>query len=135
MTDRPGPLELPNCTRRQWLRAGATAPLGFGLAGWLPRLSSVLAAPSGAAPRRPIRACIVVFYYGGPSHLDTVDMKPDAPAEVRGEFRPVPTTVPGLQISEHLPHLAQVMHRVAVIRSMHHGNRLHDSASTEVLTG
>jgi hypothetical protein len=62
-------------------------------------------------------------------------MKPDAPAEVRGEFRPVPSSVPGLQISEHLPHLAQIMHKVAVIRSMHHGNRLHDSASTEVLTG
>jgi hypothetical protein len=108
------------------------------MAGWLPRISTALAAPASPATtvqRKPIRACIVVFYYGGPSHLDTFDMKPDAPAEVRGEFKPVPSSVPGLQISEHLPHLSQVMHKVAVIRSMHHGNRLHDSASTEVLTG
>src|SRR5262245_33821 len=111
------------------------SPLGLGLAGWLPRSSPALGAPAAPPARRPLRACIVVFYYGGPSHLDTVDMKPEAPVEVRGEFKPVPTTVPGLQISEHLPHLAQVMHKVAVVRSMHHGNRLHDSASTEVLTG
>ncbi|HUG91587.1 MAG TPA: DUF1501 domain-containing protein [Planctomycetaceae bacterium] len=83
----------------------------------------------------PIRACILVFYYGGPSHLDTFDLKPQASETVRGEFRPVSTSAPGVQICEHLPHLARVMHKAALIRSMHHTNRLHDSASTEVLTG
>ena len=82
-----------------------------------------------------IRSCIVIFYYGGPSHLDTFDMKPEAPAEIRGEFQPVQTNVPGLQISEHLPFTAQIMDKVALIRSVHHTNRLHDSASTEALTG
>jgi hypothetical protein len=84
---------------------------------------------------KPLRSCIIVFYYGGPSHLDTYDMKPDGPTEVRGEFQPIDTTVPGLQICEHLPRMSQCMHQVALIRSMHHTNRLHDSASTEALTG
>lgn len=83
----------------------------------------------------PVRSCIFLFYYGGPSHLDTYDMKPDAPAEVRGEFDSIETTVPGLQICEHLPQMSQVMHKVALVRSMHHSNRLHDSASTETFTG
>lgn len=74
---------------------------------------------SDAAPStgpKPIRACIFVFYYGGPSHLDTFDMKPDAPQEIRGEFDSIATSVPGLRICEHLPHLAKVMHKVAVVR-------------------
>lgn len=83
----------------------------------------------------PVRACIFVFYYGGPSHLDTYDMKPLAPAEVRGDFEPISTSVPGLVICEHLPHMAGLMHKVALIRSMHHTNRLHDSASIETFTG
>jgi hypothetical protein len=67
--------------------------------------------------------------------LDTYDLKPDAPAEVRGEFKAIATSVPGLFVCEHLPKMARCMHRVALIRSMHHENRLHDSASTEALTG
>lgn len=82
-----------------------------------------------------IRACIFVFYYGGPSHLETWDLKPTAPSTVRGEFNPVATSAPGIQICEHLPMMARVMHRVAIVRSMHHTNRLHDSASTETFTG
>ncbi|WP_231749363.1 DUF1501 domain-containing protein [Tautonia plasticadhaerens] len=83
----------------------------------------------------PIRACIVVFYYGGPSHFETYDPKPEAPLEVRGEFKPIATSAPGVFVSEHLPRMATVMHKVALIRSMTHGNRLHDSASMETLTG
>jgi hypothetical protein len=97
------------------------------------------AAPATAPQRTEkaarIRACIVIFYYGGPSHLDTLDLKPNAPREVRGEFKPISTTVPGLTICEHMPQTAKVMHHVALVRSMHHTNRLHDSASTEALTG
>ncbi|MBS0266465.1 MAG: DUF1501 domain-containing protein [Planctomycetes bacterium] len=138
MQNEREPAQRLNWHRRDWLKAGIACPLGLGLAGWLPRLSPALAAPANptnALLRKPIRACIVVFYYGGPSHLETYDLKPDAPAEVRGEFQPIPSSVPGLQVSEHLPHMAQIMHKAAVIRSMHHGNRLHDSASTETLTG
>lgn len=97
------------------------------------------ASPSIALPRSshnsPIKSCIVVFYYGGPSHLDTYDLKPDAPAEVRGEFQPIASSAPGIFVSEHLPKMSRVMHKAALIRSMHHKNRLHDSASTEALTG
>ncbi len=88
-----------------------------------------------SASRPKIRACILVFYYGGPSHLDTYDLKPDAPAEVRGEFKPIATTVPGLHVCEHLPRMAKVMHEVALIRSLRHPMRNHDSASAETLTG
>ncbi len=83
----------------------------------------------------PLRSCIVIFYYGGPSQLETWDPKPGAPAEVRGEFAAISTSVVGLNISEHLPLMARRMHRVALIRSMTHTNRLHDSASMESLTG
>ncbi len=85
--------------------------------------------------RKPIRACILLFYYGGPSHLDTYDLKPNATAEVRGSFQPISTTVPGLQICEHLPQMAKVMNKVALIRSVHHAATLHDSASIHALTG
>src|SRR5207245_10853800 len=72
---------------------------------------------------------------GGPSHLDTLDPKPDAPAEVRGEYRAIATSVPGLQVCEHLPRMAQLMHKVALVRSMHHPMRNHNSAAAEALTG
>jgi hypothetical protein len=84
---------------------------------------------------QPIRACIFLFYYGGPSHIDTYDMKPDAPVEVRGDFQSISTKVPGLRICEHLPRMAQVMDKVAIVRSMHHSSTLHDSASIHALTG
>ncbi|MBA62802.1 MAG: hypothetical protein CMJ76_10610 [Planctomycetaceae bacterium] len=82
-----------------------------------------------------IQSCIIVFYYGGPSHLDMFDLKPDAPDNIRGVFKPISTSVPGTLISELLPEHAKIMHKVALVRSMHHTNRLHDSASTEILTG
>ena len=71
-----------------------------------------------------LKSCILVFDYGGPSHLDTYDLKPNAPAEVRGEFQPISTTVPGLHICEHLPKMSQQMHRVALVRSVTHQARL-----------
>jgi len=77
----------------------------------------------------------LIFYYGGPSHLDTYDPKPDAPAEIRGEFRTIATSAPGIRICEHLPRMSRLMHKVALIRSMHHEARLHDSASIHALTG
>jgi hypothetical protein len=77
----------------------------------------------------------VVFYYGGPSHLDTWDMKPDAPAEIRGEFNSITTVVPGVRICEHLAGCARVMKKLAVVRSMHHPMRNHNSAAVEALCG
>src|SRR5205814_8726096 len=80
-------------------------------------------------------SCILIFYYGGPSHLETWDPKPDAPREIRGEFGTIPTSVPGIRISEHLPLSARVMHHAAIIRSMHHPMRNHNAAAAETLTG
>jgi hypothetical protein len=82
-----------------------------------------------------IRSCILIFYYGGPSHLDTFDPKPDAPREVRGEYRTIATSVPGVRVSEHLPLTARLMNRLALVRSMHHPMRNHNSAAAETLTG
>jgi hypothetical protein len=125
-----------NWNRRQWLRSGAAGALGLSLPGlWQARLAAEVDRNWAQPATSKLRSCIFVFYYGGPSHLDTFDMKPDAPAEVRGDFRPIATNVPGLHVSEHLPRMARTMHRVALIRSMHHANRLHDSASIETFTG
>ena len=130
----------PTIGRRQLLKLGGLSSLGLNSLGLnLCGLLRAQAAPQGVMSATndlpKLRACIVVFYYGGPSHLDTLDPKPNAPAEVRGEFASISTSVPGLTISEHMPQTAKVMHHVALIRSMHHANRLHDSASTEALTG
>lgn len=108
--------------RREFL-ASAAAGLGIG------------AARSAAAADRRIRSCILVFFYGGPSHLDTFDPKPNAPAEIRGEYRTIPTAVPGVRVGEHLPRTAAVMNRLALVRSLHHPMRNHNSAAAEALTG
>jgi hypothetical protein len=119
-------------TRRRLLKFGSGGYLGLNLGGlW----RAQAAGPVPAVAVKPVRACILVFYYGGPSHLDTYDPKPAAPAEVRGEFKPIATSVPGLHVCEHLPRMAKLMHKVALVRSVHHAARLHDSASIHALTG
>ncbi len=127
------PERLPTARRTFLRRCGLSA---FGWDVWR-RISAAETAATrpGSGDRPPVRSCIFVFYYGGPSHLDTYDMKPLAPAEIRGEFQPISTSVPGLAVCEHLPQMASVMHKVALVRSMHHSNRLHDSAAIETFTG
>src|SRR5262245_13868824 len=115
--------------RREFLRAGALSMLGLSL----PELLRGQEAARAARPRA--KACIFLFMWGGPAQQDTWDMKPDAPAEYRGEFRPIPTTVPGLQICEHLPRLARRAHKLALIRSMTHNNVDHTAAPHLLLTG
>ena len=85
--------------------------------------------------REPIRSCIFLFYYGGPSHLDTFDPKPDAPREIRGEYATISTPVPGVRVGEHLPMTARIMDRLALVRSLHHPMSNHNSAAAETLTG
>ena len=117
--------------RRGLLGLGYGSFLGLNLGGlWRARSES-----QPVAQANPIRSCVFVFLYGGPSHIDTFDMKPSAPAEVRGEFKPMATTAPGINICEHLPFLAKWMHKAAIIRGMHHGGHLHDSGSIHMLTG
>jgi hypothetical protein len=114
--------------RRAWLRLGGLGLLGLSL----PRLLRADATPAAPAAAR---SCVLFLLHGGPSQLDTWDPKPDAPAEVRGEFRPIATTVPGLRVCEHLPRLARLAHRFTVVRSMTHASLFHNSATYLVTTG
>lgn len=137
----------PPIDRRQWLTTcGGLSAAVAGSAAFAATGQGQVSASSGepvASRWRPpaalglpeLRSCLFVFYYGGPSQLETWDPKPTAPSEIRGEFSAIETSVPGISISEHLPRMACVMQHVAVIRSMHHQNRLHDSASIESHTG
>ncbi len=98
-------------SRRAWLQIGGLA-LG-GLA-----LPQILRAASQNPDRKPIKGIIMVLLPGGPTHLDTFDLKPDAPAEVRGEFQPIATNVPGLDICELLPRLSKLADKYTIIRSL-----------------
>jgi hypothetical protein len=81
------------------------------------------------------RRCILVYLLGGPSHLDMWDLKPQAPREIRGPFKPIETRVPGIYFSEHLPELSQRSQRIAVLRSMTYGNNDHPFMTYYTLTG
>jgi hypothetical protein len=109
-------------TRRDLLRVGGLSLFGSVT---LPRL---LEARACQAERPPGKARSVLMFnlLGGPSHMDMVDLKPGAPAEIRGEFRPIATSVPGIQICEHLPRLARWMHRATLIRTFAHTFNSHD---------
>jgi hypothetical protein len=120
--------------RRQLLRVGGIGAFGLNLAG-LQQVGSAAARGASPASLARVRSCILIFYYGGPSQLETWDLKPNAPAEVRGEFRPISTSVAGVQICEHLPRCARIMHKLAIVRSLHHPMRNHNSAAVEALCG
>ena len=122
-------------SRRRLVQLGAGGYLGLNLGGVMRAEAASGASEPLPGSLQPLKSCILVFYYGGPSHLDTYDLKPHAPSEVRGEFQPISTTVPGLHVCEHLPKMSQQMHRVALVRSVTHQARLHDSASIHALTG
>lgn len=99
-------------------------------------LGDVLRATVKAAEnRRPAKSCILFFLEGGPAHQDLWDMKPDAPAEFRGEFRPIATSASGIEVCEHLPMTARQMHHVALVRSVHHTVVDHNAGSYYALTG
>lgn len=121
---------LRQLSRRSLLRAGAVG----GIAGL--NLPALLRASEGAGGITP-RAKHVIFLHqwGGPSHLDTFDMKPDAPDGIRGEFTPIQTREPGLICTEHLPRFSKVLDKFAQVRSLHHGMKNHNSAGYYSLTG
>src|SRR5580698_1644995 len=94
-----------------------------------------LAAAGVSAPDRDIN-CILLFLVGGRSQLDTWDMKPDAPEEVRGPFSPIATKVPGVQVSEIFPRLATMMDKVSLVRSVYHNAAaVHDTGHQMMQTG
>ncbi len=117
-------------TRRRWLEVGSSSLLGLN---WPKALAADAAAPgrrSGSA-----KSCLVIFLWGGPGQQDLWDLKPHAPAEVRGAYRPIATTVAGLQISEMLPALARHAHLFTLVRSVTHKDFEHGSAAYLALTG
>jgi hypothetical protein len=116
-------------SRRAFLGGGTAAAVGWGLGD----LRSLCAAAAGASP--PARAVIVLWLWGGPSHLDTFDMKPDAPLEYRGPFEAIATSVPGIRVCELLPGLARRAQRFALLRAVHHESNDHGVAGTIALTG
>src|SRR3954452_10907683 len=124
----PGPVGI---TRRNMLQIGAIGALNL----TLPRVLAAGKRASRGTGAPGADSCILVFLNGGPSHLDTWDMKPDLPAEMRSEFRPSATTVPGLQVCEHLPRFARLLHHCTLVRSVHHDQVAHAPAVYTALTG
>jgi hypothetical protein len=114
------------------LRIGAIAPLGL-------TLPSLLRAAENSGPSNgkfgKAKRCLMLYMWGGPSHIDTFDMKPGAPSEIRGEFSPIRTRTPGLQICEHLPYLARQTEKIGFIRSVTHSDNNHSTSAHWMLTG
>jgi hypothetical protein len=127
-------------TRREALRVGGLGFTGLMWSDWLrARAAAAGKAPPGTRPGAgrfgKARACILIFNYGGPSHLDIWDLKPNAPKEIRGEFKPGATRVPGMSITEHLPRLAMMANHYAIIRSVNHRDNDHAIGAYLALTG
>ncbi len=115
--------------RRDVLRIGGAGMLGL----TLPRLLQAQETPRTGSGRA--KSVIFLFQWGGPSHVDTFDMKLDAPSEYRTKYKPISTSVPGMNVCEHLPETAKVMHHFAQIRTVHHTMNNHNSAGYTALTG
>ncbi|MCC7420775.1 MAG: DUF1501 domain-containing protein [Planctomycetaceae bacterium] len=129
-------------SRRDWLRVGALGASGLGSLGLGTGellTGRAVASPSKTSDHAPgfgrARACIVLFLFGAPAHQDTWDLKPDGPAEVRGEFAPIETSARGMTISEHLPLLATRAHHLTQLRAVTHPDNTHTVAMHYMLTG
>ena len=120
-------------SRREILRLGSLGLMGVTLPDLLAGREAAAAIEVQQLARA--KACIFLFMWGGPAQQDTWDMKPDAPVDFRGEFRPASTKVPGIQICEHMPQLAQRTDKLAIVRSMMHNNADHLTATHFMLTG
>src|SRR5689334_12854140 len=116
-------------TRRGFLQVGFLGAMGLSL----PQL--LAAQEASRAGGKHQQAVILVWLWGGPSHLDTFDMKPEAPLEYRGPFRAIGTNVPGIQVCEYLPSLAKMADKYSLLRSLHHETNDHGIAGTIGLTG
>lgn len=120
--------------RRTFLQVGTLGVAGLASLSLADLLRVQASAQDASRPQRK-KSVILVWLAGGPSHLDMYDLKPQAPSEIRGEFRPIPTNVSGIQISEHLPHQARIMDKLAIVRSAFHTNAGHGMGSQWMLTG
>jgi hypothetical protein len=118
-------------SRRSLLKVGSAGIAGLNL----PALLRADASSPAPARRPKARHVIFLHQFGGPSHVDTFDMKPDAPDGIRGEFKPIASAQPGLSLSEHLPRFSKVLGRFAQVRSVHHRMKNHNPATYYSLTG
>jgi Protein of unknown function (DUF1501) len=132
MNPRSFPYRCDGISRRDFLHLGALTSFGISLPGLL-RMQAAAAETGKGATRA--KSCILIWLDGGPSHLDMFDLKPEAPSEVRSQFKPIATAVSGVQICEHLPRTAAMMNEVALIRSLTHELGNHDTGSRFLLTG
>ncbi len=121
-------------TRREILQTGYSGLLGLGLPALLAGRAQSARAGDAASGRTP-KSVLIVFLTGACSHHDTFDMKPDAPAEIRGEFKQISTGIPGYQMCEHLPELAKRANKFAVLRTLSHNDNNHLMSTHHVLTG
>lgn len=128
----PGQLCPGTLPRRSFLRVGAA---GLTLAELFRAQHLAALTPSSAARPSSNKSLIVLWLWGGPSHLETFDMKPEAPSEFRGDFRPIRTNVPGIEISEHLPKLAKMADKFSLIRSLSHDSPGHVNSTHTLVTG
>ena len=126
MQNNQGHRHAIGLTRRELIQVGYSGLLGFGLPSLWARAAN---APTKA------KSVLLIFQTGAPSQIDTLDPKPQAPEEIRGEFRPIDTKAPGVQICEHLPGLAARADKFAIVRSMTHGLPSHEHATHMMLTG
>jgi hypothetical protein len=120
-------------TRRELLQVGFSGVAGIGLQNLLASRDRIFAGETPPEPRA--KRVLLIFLSGGASHHDTFDVKPQAPVEIRGDFQAIDTPIPGVQVCEHLPRLAQRMDRMALVRSMSHREFGHLPATHQVLTG
>lgn len=120
-------------SRRDLLRVGGLGMAGLTLPQLLQARDASRVRTSGSFGQA--KACILLFMWGGPAHQDTWDPKPDAPVEYRGEFQSIATSVPGVRVCEHLPRIARMADKLALIRSVTHGETNHNLATHALLTG
>ncbi len=132
---RRNALEAGSLSRREWLRVGGLGALGLSLPGLLKLQASTPRAADRGANFGRAKACIVLFLSGGPPQHETFDPKAEAPLEIRGSFRSIPTCVPGIHFCETLPYTARVADRLAVIRSMTTDINSHSTSGAFMLTG
>jgi Protein of unknown function (DUF1501) len=121
--------------RRDFLKIGAAGLMGLTLPQLLRLEAQAAAKKDGGAGKRRAESVIMLWLGGGPATIDMWDLKPDAPEGIRGEFKPIDTNVPGIQISEHLPKMAKVMDRATIVRSLFHTIPSHGPATVFMTTG
>jgi hypothetical protein len=131
----PGGRTCDGVSRRNVLGVGTLSALGLALPALLQARAAAGTPERGARSFGKAKSCIFLFHFGGPSQHETFDPKPDAPAEIRGEFGTIPTTIPGYRICDLLPLTARQMHLVSVVRSVFHDDEQHNNAGYQLLTG